>query len=196
MAYPGKIDADALALALLAGQSIEQLAKTFGAHERTVRRRISQERAVHGAEWPVKRPIAKTPTKPPVETRAGPGFVRAGITPRQPPPMDTSRTPAPGASADELEDYAQTVLVAESLADDASPARIAAARALVELADKRRARKPRGDEGQVDPAEAAAAVMLEIERATSNVENEVEADQEIDIGRSISDGQGPRPPLQ
>jgi hypothetical protein len=67
----------------------------------------------------------------------------------------------------------QAVLVAESQAEDASQGRIAACKALLELADRRRGRKPLADAG-VDPALAAAEIMRGIELATENAEKSTE----------------------
>lgn len=178
MAYPGKIDTDALALAMLAGQTVEQLAVTFAAHERTVRRRIAEERSQHGPEWPVKRPTPKH-KRPALDPAAGRAralaarYARPAPAREQAPAQDNPRRRlGPESTPDEIEARALEVLEDECQAEDASTARIAAARALVELADRRRLRRPPGADQTTDPAEAAAAVMLEIERATSNVETQ------------------------
>lgn len=146
------IDGEVLRLLLLNDTPHDQIADKYKVTTRSVRRQIERERAAHGPSWPMS-------SRPPATRQPKPS------------PAASLRGPAPGAAAtaDELEDYAQSVLVAETQAEDASTARIAAARALVEIADKRRARRPAGSETLVDPAEAAAAVMLEIERATANV---------------------------
>ena len=167
MAYPGKIDTDALALAMLAGQTVEQLAVTFGSSTRTVRRRIAAERALHTPEWPIKRPSVKRPVRDRV-----PAPPPAAPAPAQ---RASVRRLGPDSTADEIEARALEVLEDECQAEDASTARIAAARALVELADQRRARRPANADATTDPAEAAAAVMREIERATDNVEKSTDA---------------------
>lgn len=179
MAVPGKIDSDALALAILAGQRPEQLAKTFGASTRTIRRRVAAERAIHGDEWPVRRP--RVPGAAKSSPKAAPKAA--------PKPAVVPAAPGPGASADELEDYATAVLVAETTAEDArSSDRSAAARALVEIAERRRARRPTDPLADVDPAEAAAAVLREIERATDNVEREI--DHELGRSNPVDDVRG------
>jgi hypothetical protein len=137
-------------MAKIAGRSNAQIAKDHGLDESTVRRQCRRERAVHGPDWPLSCPA----------TRAAPA----------PAPRPITRRLGPDSTADEIEARALEVLEDECQAEDASTARIAAARALVELADKRRGRRPAGDAVPVDPAEAAAAIMREIERATSNVE--------------------------
>ena len=158
MAYPGKIDEEALRLLVLSGKTQAEIAKVFGANPRTVRDNIAKARRVHGAGWPRK--PAKPPPKPPAEPRAAP------------PARSSVRRLGPDSTADEIEARALEVLEDECQAEDASTARIAAARALVELADKRRARRPANADAQTDPAEAAAAIMREIERATDNVETQ------------------------
>lgn len=159
MAYPGKIDEEALRLLVLSGKTQAEIAKVFGANPRTVRDNIAKARRVHGAGWPHKPPTPRA--KPPVEPRAASlAAAEARSVELVPPPPD--------ATPDELEAYALRVYVSEAQA--CGKDRIAAARALVELADKRRLRRPANADAQTDPAEAAAAVMLEIERATANVE--------------------------
>lgn len=163
------IDSEALRLLCLAGTTNADIAVKHGVSERTVRRQIARERAIHGDRWPLSgRPRVDASDKIP----------RATSTKRSPKAAPPPAAPGPGASADDLEDYATAVLVAETTAEDArSPDRIAAARALVELAERRRARRPRDADVVVDPLEAAAAVLREIERATDNVDREIDHDQ-------------------
>jgi hypothetical protein len=149
------LDAPSLRICLLAGKSHAQIAAEFDCSTRSVRRAVARAKAAHGDRWPRVPEIA-----PPV-TRADKAEAArdAAVAELTPPPAN--------ATPDELEAYAQAVYVAE--AQCGGKDRIAAARALVELADKRRGRRPAGDAVPVDPLEAAAAIMLEIERATDNV---------------------------
>lgn len=164
------IDGEALRLLCLAGTTNADIAVKHGVSERTVRRQIARERAIHGDRWPLS-------GRPRTDASDRPRRARAGAAPPTKPSARSRASappepvvPGPSASADELEDYAATVLVAEALEGERSEARISAARALVELAEKRRARRPaNADDDAVDPAEAAAALMREIERATDNV---------------------------
>lgn len=167
MPTPRALDQDALRVALLAGHTHAKIAADFGVSTRTVKRERARARAEHGAGWPRVSPRAKprvpAPSSDPLPRGQALAPAPGG---RLEGPFVLLEPPPENADPDQLEAWACRALVAE--ASGPGKDRVSAAKALIELSERRRARKPVGED-QPDPVVAAEAVRLAIEVATENV---------------------------